>query len=226
MKSQFVHGFLGSPNDWLGLPTAVTKEATFRNLWEDLEVLAHTASFDAWADLFLQTSPRGVKAFGYSLGGRLLLHAYIKDPSHFKSLHLFSTHYGLQSEVEKQARLKNDLTWAKRFETDPWQEIMAAWNSQPVLANSHEPERLEEDFDRDLLAQAFRIFSLGRQTYLLPELVRKKVPIHFINGENDPKFMTLLDAIPIKPHLHTHRLPNVGHRILWEYPFTGEENWW
>ncbi|MCB0349305.1 MAG: hypothetical protein KDD37_10755 [Bdellovibrionales bacterium] len=226
MTSVFVHGFLGLPSDWDDLQIAQNTNSKFRSLWNDLNNLGDKITFSTWADYFLATSPTGIKAYGYSLGGRLLLHAYLKKPSHFSSLHLFSTNYGLQNELEKKNRLQNDLRWAERFLSDPWDALITSWNAQPVFTGSSKSfVRNESDFNRELLAKSLDAFSLGRQEYLLPQLESSKVPIHFIMGENDTKFMTLLNAISPKKNIFTHAIPGVGHRIPWEYRVSGKENW-
>ncbi len=226
MKSVFLHGFLGLPSDW---HTVIkhTDQNIFRSLWTDMHEIKDNLSFSTWVDYFLATTEPGVKAYGYSLGGRLLLHAYIKKPSHFSSLHLFSTNYGLNDGDEKQLRLTNDLKWVDRFKNDPWDNLIDDWNSQSIFnSTSTHFVRPEVSFSRPLLAAALDTFSLGRQENLLNLLPETSVPLHFIMGEKDKKFMTLLDAIPLKKNISTHILSGAGHRIPWDYSTNYKENWW
>lgn len=226
MKSVFLHGFLGLPSDWQKIAKPSDHNA-FRSIWSDIHELKNNLNFSTWVDYFLSTTEPGIKAYGYSLGGRLLLHAYIKKPSHFRSLHLFSTNYGLIDEQEKKLRLSNDLKWATRFRNDPWDKLMTDWNAQPVFKTSASFfKRNETDFNRSYLAAALDTFSLGRQENLLELLPDSSTPLHFIVGEKDTKFLTLLNAINPQKNISKHILPAAGHRIPWDYTSNHQENWW
>lgn len=214
MKHVFVHGFLGLLSDWQ--PTLQLPEANYISIWESIEAIQDNVSFSSWADHFLQTTPKGIRAFGYSLGGRLLLHAFQKDPEHFESLYLVSTHFGLTSISESASRLENDQKWASRFLTEDWKRVVSDWNAQPVFKDSFEPQRQEADFNRQLLAIALDQFSLGRQENLLSVIQYAARPIHYVVGEKDQKFTLLAAKIQPTENVSTHILPGVGHRILWD----------
>lgn len=180
MKIYALHGFLGRPADW----QSVLPEAVHVDLFKP-----PIKSFEVWAAEFNSQVEPGSLLVGYSLGGRLALHALAQNPALWKGGVIVSANPGLDVE-EREARLKHDLSWAKKFLNDPWEKLMAEWNSQPVFAGRPPVfERREEEFDRGVLAMVLEKWSLGRQEKVVPA-----VPLLWITGET----------------------AGTGHRVPWE----------
>jgi 2-succinyl-6-hydroxy-2,4-cyclohexadiene-1-carboxylate synthase len=225
-----LHGFLGLKRDWDPLPLDVRAH----DLWADVEQLRVESSenadgvaiydpFQAWALRFNRhIEDSGLSKpvlLGYSMGGRLALHAALLAPEKFSALVIVSAHPGLQSEAEKKARLQADLLWAKRFREEKWQTVLEAWNSQPVLSRTQglSLERAEADFSRENLAAAMDMWSLGRQRDLRSEISNLKVPLLFISGAQDEKFTAVMKDLVM--HSLSGRLeiiPGAGHRVPWD----------
>src|SRR5690606_6539540 len=90
---------------------------------------------------------------GYSLGGRIALHALRDSPDLWQAAVIISAHPGLVLEEDRVVRKKADQEWAKRFMHEDWDLLMKSWNSQPVFKNGSQPLlRHERDFDRKKLA--------------------------------------------------------------------------
>src|SRR5258708_13170621 len=52
-------------------------------------------------------------------------------------------------------RQELDETWARRFESEPWDSVVDAWNSQSVFGGRKNPlARNEADYDRRALSAA------------------------------------------------------------------------
>ena len=64
---------------------------------------------------------------GYSMGGRLALQALI-DGAPFDRAVIISA--GLNLEENRDERRARDEAWARRFESDPWDEVIRDWNAQ------------------------------------------------------------------------------------------------
>lgn len=211
-----LHGFLGRPEDWKILsPLSYTAV--------DLSQGPANASLLQWAEAFnLETVGQKAKRVicGYSLGGRLALHALLQNPSQWDAAILVSTHTGLSSREERENRLTSDYLWAERFETEPWEPLMKAWNAQSVFCGDASAiERRASDYQRSLLASALRHWSLGRQENLQIRLSMLNIPILWMVGEMDVKFRELTTHIQFKHPLSTKVVvPNAGHRLPWEQP--------
>jgi 2-succinyl-6-hydroxy-2,4-cyclohexadiene-1-carboxylate synthase len=157
---------------------------------------------------------------GYSLGGRLALHALVAAPSLWRAAIIVSAHPGLASTAERAARLERDEAWARRFETEPWDSLMAAWQDQAVFhGRSPSAPRREHDFDRAKLAAALRAWSLGAQENLVPALRTVTQPVLWLAGQDDHRFVEA--AGPAVAALPAGRLAVVEgavHRAPWENP--------
>ena len=153
---------------------------------------------------------RGEILLGYSMGGRLALQ--LLERQRFTSAIIVSA--GLNAPDPE--RRKRDEEWARRFERDPWPQLMRDWNAQPVFGG-HALERREEDYDRAELARQLREFS---PAVLPPPLLEQiETPVLWIAGERDAKYVDIARrAVARLPHAELWICPNAGHRVPWEQP--------
>lgn len=219
-----LHGFLGSGKDWEPL-------APFLSPRRDLvlhspDLLASPAEirrFQYWARKFNReaASLEGTPILlGYSMGGRLALHALLQPSSPWKGAVIVSAHPGLRFPEERRARLVRDEKWARRFEKDPWEDLLSDWNAQPVFRGKDIiPPRAEEDFSRKALAKALRTWSLGKQEPLMERFGEIQVPVLWIAGEEDAKYAEIgRRAARLLPRGIFEALPGAGHRAPWDAP--------
>lgn len=199
-----LHGFLGLPSDW--------REFEFVDpvsIWDE-----PILPFDQWARCF-NSKYRG-KLVGYSMGGRLALHALLDNPKNWEAAIFISTHPGNGFDQE---RINNDERWAEKFETYPWNQIINEWELQGVFGQDPIIQRHEKSFSRYKLAQSLRIWTLGRQKRLTEQIAQLDVPILWITGERDEKFVEQASKLFFKnPQSEKITIPNCGHRIQWNAP--------
>jgi len=202
-----LHGFLGTPEEW-----ELLQPTTSWDLLSD-ESLANK-TLTSWAEWFNSRQSSTQKLLiGYSLGGRLALHALIQNPALWKGAIIISTHPGLKTPIDRQMRLEHDLLWAKRFLTDPWDHLMNDWNQQPVFASDAAVSR---ELDRQSLYRAMMQWSLGTQADLRPQIAQLDLPILWITGEKDSKFCKLAREVKLTHPLSKFWIaPQVGHRVHW-----------
>ena len=129
-----LHGFLGNPHDW--------------DFLRDAGLAIETPPLDA-------IPPRGEILLGYSLGGRLALHALLAGAQYKRAIFV-STGLGIEGDDARAARRAADEAWARRFETEDFDSVMAAWNAQPVLGGPS-LARTRDDYD----PRALREWSSG-----------------------------------------------------------------
>lgn len=200
-----LNGFLGQPSDW---PRDLLPDG-----WTLRALAVDVALFDEWASRFTASLTEPVVLLGYSLGGRLAMHALIQDPSKFLGAMIVSANPGLTSESERAERRAADEKWATRFESEPWDQLMRDWNAQAVFRGpAPAPERAEGD--RARLANQMRTWSLGRQRDLRSELASLELPITFVTGEIDTKFTAIARELPFEHVV----IENAGHRVPWDAP--------
>lgn len=204
MESDFLHGFLGLQKDWQGLRPEVDRAW---DLWPKAQV-----KLEGLRGAFASECEGAEKrvAFGYGLGGRLLLEL-ARQGIRWKALVLVSVHPGLESSAEREARISNDEAWAQRFEQDPWDGVVRSWDGQMVFRDTTVVERRELDFDRAALGASLRHWSLGRMQSWRPE----STPTLWIYGARDPKALShvaKLESLGAEVAV----VSNAGHRVGWD----------
>ena len=157
---------------------------------------------------------------GYSLGGRLALHALIDRPHQWLAAIIVSAHVGLEDPQERKERKLLDQKWAERFESEVWSNLMQAWNSREVFA--HDPfqfKRLERDYQRSYLANILTRGSLGEQMYLKQQIESLPMPILWVTGKNDIRYSQIAKTLTFAhPHSQWVEVEQAGHRVPWVQP--------
>ena len=194
-----LHGMLGEASDWDFLGGGV--EAG--DLWD------WSGGFDR-----IRLDPDVGVVIGYSMGGRLALHAL----DQVSAAVIVSAHTGLQDGHAR--RLESDLRWAAKARSMEWGAFLREWHAQPIFARGgFEPDRSDLEPRREAIAAAFDRWSLGRQADLLPGLRNVEIPVLWINGGADESFTKLGEAacaaLPRGEHVV---LDGCGHRVPWEAP--------
>lgn len=216
MQIYALHGFLGHPSDWsnLDIPVIPVDIHTIcppeSNLWE-------------WAKHFNDSILIGNRPrilMGYSLGGRLACHAILQNPKLWTGAIIISAHLGLKSQKDKSQRIQHDESWIKRFEGEPWDSVMSAWNSQEVFRRSqYSFERKEQEITRSQITHALRFWSLGNQDDLTSSIAEADLPILWVAGKNDLAYASSADSLSLShPKSQIWLAPDAGHRVPWECP--------
>ena len=220
-----LHGFLGRPEDWNPIRDHFKScdwlSLDYFNIKElqPTDFSTWTLNFKKWLDQNLKSYDEKI-IIGYSLGGRLALNFILNEPQYFQKAFFVSTGLGLKEESLKKARLQSDLIWAEDFLNLKWNQVIQKWNSQNVFQGAAiEPERLEMDFNRKVLAGALIDWSLGKQEDLSLQLKKIQIPCYWLAGEKDLKYCQLLEIVQSEmPTAQTQIIKQVGHRLLLESP--------
>lgn len=206
-----ISGFLGAKNDWDFLDKRFFEPLVFNPTDFD-------GSFDKTAlQISKKAQAEGVQwILGYSMGGRLALSNLVQYPL-FKGAVIISAHTGLKDNLEKSQRVVQDTMWAHKFETEPWQELLTEWNSQPVFNGSREPLRAEGEYNRAQLSRVLTTYSLGKQPDLSEPLKKVNIPILFVAGSRDEKYKQLVrSAKDLNPRFSSLVIENAGHRVIFD----------
>ena len=230
----FLHGFLGTPTEWLALLDLLP--AAWRQRCHCLTLPGHGPEApDAmpwpqladWLDHELaRRQIRRAVLYGYSLGGRLALHyatsaqsLHTDGRSKLAGLVLESANPGLTSPEARRERMHSDALWVQRLRRESLRSVLEAWYRQPVfsdltparreelitLRSQHEPRRL---------AHMLAASSLARQPDLRPWLQCTSLPVLYLYGAADQKFANLAaELLAACPALEGARIPSAGHNL-------------
>lgn len=234
MSVFLLHGFLGRPTDWdesIAAMKAPSKECPPLVCVDyfNIPCLSPGTSLIDWGDRFSEwvvnqygNGRHGL--VGYSLGGRLALHALELRPDLFNYGVCISTNPGLSSSGEsakRQQRYLADEVWAKRFLHESWNTLMKEWNGQEVFQGDRsEPRsRLENNFSRKFLAQALTQWSLAKQKDFRLYLRKPLQQLTWITGSEDRIFMDIADGLKRGAcPLDFRVVAQSGHRVLSDTP--------
>jgi 2-succinyl-6-hydroxy-2,4-cyclohexadiene-1-carboxylate synthase len=79
-------------------------------------------------------TPEGAVAVGYSLGGRVVLHAALLEPNRYRGLVLVGTTPGIDDHAERVRRRATDEEFASWIEQTPIEDVVDRWEKQQVFA--------------------------------------------------------------------------------------------
>ncbi|PID80320.1 hypothetical protein CSB20_07805, partial [bacterium DOLZORAL124_64_63] len=219
-----LHGAVGMAADWrafaAGLPPSFGAVRRL-DLWRFLDCCPMPLEkFGATlAEEVRRIDPEPI-LLGYSMGGRLALHALLAQPDLWKSAVIVSAHPGLRDEAGRKLRRKKDAEWSALALKGEWSDFLTKWNAQGVLAGGAGlPDRSRLRDRRASVARSFVDWSLGAQDDLVPEFHRIACPVLWLTGDRDKKFTGLAEsAVPHLPGGKHLVLPGCGHRVPWEVP--------
>lgn len=103
----------------------------------------------------------GAVLCGYSLGGRLVLRAALRDPARYAGLVTVGASAGIEAPGTRAARAEADAKLASWMETQHIEQIVAVWERQPLFADQS-----------DALVEAQRPGRLGHDPRALALLLR------------------------------------------------------
>lgn len=218
-----LHGAVGSSSDWRGFAREMRDafgEVRRLDLWRFLDCCPMPLETfgDTLAEEIVRIDPEPV-LLGYSMGGRLALHALLTRPQLWKAAVIVSAHPGLEKESDRAFRRKTDAAWSALALKGDWQDFLKKWNAQGVLAGKGMPDRTPLKDRRASVARSFIDWSLGAQRNLMPELHRIPCPVLWVSGGKDEKFTRLAQsAVPNMPHGENAVISGCGHRVPWQCP--------
>ncbi len=211
-----IPGFLGLAADWQLLPSQALQGINPYAF--PLSSLADWARhFNIW--MSEQTQAPEI-LMGYSMGGRLALHALIDRPSQWKAAIIVSAHPGLSEAKEREKRQARDQQWAQRFAQEEWTSLIHAWNQQEIFAqDTYCFERREVDYQREKLVHCLTHGSLSQQEDLRQKIQQLTLPILWVTGGKDLIYNNLAQTLSFShPLSQWISIAHAGHRVPWSQP--------
>lgn len=226
----FLHGFLGSGSDWQPFADALADR--YRCIMLDLPGHGE-APIREGADpgrFFIETvdalarglrEQHGEPGFlaGYSMGGRIGLALALRHPDLFRAAAIVSSSPGLKTGQERAARRRSDEGVARKIERN-FDGFIEAWYDMPLFSTLkahplfHEIESKRKGGDPHRLAAALRLLGTGNQPSFWEELDGCPVPLLFMAGQKDPKYVEIGRQMVNLPALSSLELfPDCGHTL-------------
>ncbi|WP_434524358.1 2-succinyl-6-hydroxy-2,4-cyclohexadiene-1-carboxylate synthase [Photorhabdus asymbiotica] len=215
----WLHGLLGCGDEWSPLVKLCTQ---YPSLVVDLpghgdSVAVQIKDFADMNHLLSETlREQQIDQYwliGYSLGGRIAMnYACYGDIRGLCGLLVEGGNPGLLSRRERHDRLNYDRDWARRFRSQPIEQVLFDWYQQKIFSDLLPEQRqqlikVRSQNNGDRVADMLENTSLGHQPWLVSKLQQLTLPFMYLCGENDKKFRQLAKryALPLQT------IPHVGH---------------
>ncbi|MGH2850591.1 MAG: alpha/beta fold hydrolase, partial [Solirubrobacteraceae bacterium] len=161
---------------------------------------------------------------GYSMGGRLALHAALALGARIGRLVLVSASAGIDDRAARERRRAADEQLAGEIETHDIDWFVERWRGVPLFAG--DPDWVHEEVAVDerrcapaALAASLRAFGPGSMTPMWDRLGELTLPVAILAGERDGAYVAagqrLLRALP---DATLTIVPGAGHRLALEAP--------
>jgi len=221
-----LHGFTQTSASWR--PVRAALGPRYKAIAPDLpghgSFAARPASFPA-CDAYLRALTGGPFALaGYSMGGRIALHAALALGARLTRLVLVATTAGLADPAERADRRRADDALADRIEAVGVEAFVREWSAQPLFASL--PRGVAEQANADRrrntaagLAAALRGLGTGVMPSLWDRLGELRVPVTLVVGDRDAKFLDIGERMGAAlPDARLVVVRGAGHALPLEAP--------
>ncbi len=219
----FLHGFLGDENYFSKLKKQLNDRPSTGIVYSPSLFSSQTHSrltakhgFGEWAvnfnEVVKQKSKENNVLIGYSMGGRLGVHAFLADPSLWSRCFFVSSNPGLIKTQEKMARMAWEDGWCYQIDNKSWFEFIRLWNRQAIFDQCSDIRPEKQHYDINLLKLALKNWSLTKHKIDLNLINNKK--LHWLVGEIDVKYQNIFKQLKSAYQLEqVATVSGVGHRF-------------
>jgi 2-succinyl-6-hydroxy-2,4-cyclohexadiene-1-carboxylate synthase len=183
----FVPGFMQRGSAW----APVAERLPERYPGVVLDHAEHT--FEGRLGEIAEAAGDGAALCGYSLGGRLAIHAALRDPARYAALVTVGASAGIDEPGAREQRREADDRLASWMEAATIEDVVEIWERQPLFADQTETliedqreGRLSHD-PRDL-AILLRTAGQGTLASAWYELGRLQMPWLALSGARDERY--------------------------------------
>jgi 2-succinyl-6-hydroxy-2,4-cyclohexadiene-1-carboxylate synthase len=207
----FVPGFMQRGEAWEPVAGALAERYRVRCL-----------DFTTWTfEERIEEIPTGGAVVGYSMGGRIALHAALRDPGAFRSLALVGVSAGIDDRDERRRSDDQLADWIERHTIE---DVVERWESQPVFASQPAELVLAQragrlSHDPKLLAKLLRSAGQGATPPVWDRLRELRCPVLLIAGERDERYGEAAQRMAsLIPRADVRIVPGAGHAPQLERP--------
>ena len=222
-----LHGFTHTGASWDPVVAALGKR--YRSLAPDIRGHGSRSELEpvtlaAVLDDLARQAPERFTLAGYSMGGRIALHAALALGPRIDRLVLIGASSGIADVAEREARRADDDAFAEEIEDLDIEAFARRWAQTPVLAGQPPAMLAAVHADRLRnrpagLARALRGLGTGALPSLWDRLGEIAVPVALVVGECDAKFRAIAGEMAAAlPDAAVVVVPGAGHAVHLETP--------
>jgi 2-succinyl-6-hydroxy-2,4-cyclohexadiene-1-carboxylate synthase len=220
-----LHGFAGTRRSWERVAVLLEDE-NYRPL--ALDIRGHgergadrPVSFAACVSDIAAQAPERFVLCGYSLGGRLALHAALALGDRVSRLVIVSASAGIVGEAQRTARREADERLARMLDRGELDAFISHWRALPLFAE--DPSWLRDEVEADQrrntpgdLAAALRGLGAGSMAPLWGRLGELAMDMTVLVGEYDAAYRALAEGYSGAGKVRV--VAGAGHRLALQSP--------
>ena len=217
MRVVFVPGFMQRGGAWRAVAGLLSER------YEPI-LLDHRAHDFEGRLAEIADAGEGAVLAGYSLGGRLALHAALRDPGRYAALVIVGASAGIEDAAARAARAEADERLASWMEGRQIEDVVSVWERQPLFADQSDtlveeqrPGRLDHDpLD---LASLLRTAGQGALAPVWSRLGGLELPLLAVAGSRDERYTAAAQRIAAAVPSGTARtVEDTGHAAQLQRP--------
>ncbi len=221
------HGFTQTARSWAPCIQLLTDRSVDPDSIRSVDMPGHGAATDARADLWKSAdhlvSVGGPGNYiGYSMGGRVAMHAALSHPDEVEQLVLVGATPGIVDDTERRSRRAADELLADHIESVGVEQFIDEWLANPLFAGLTAESALRQDRlsnTAEGLASSLRLAGTGTQDPLWDRLGEISCPVLLVVGANDVKFRAIADQmVDHLPDASVSVIEGSGHSAHMERP--------
>lgn len=232
----FLHGFMGDHREYLSLANSFLKNYCpilldlpghgLAKIDSSFNLELFQKNFEELIEFLNKKFNQPIFLVGYSMGGRIALLEFLRNPSHYAGLLIESSDPGIKDSHIKSLRKKSDHTLLSQIKNqDDFLNYLNLWYNQRIFSSlkSHPNfnQLIEHRLSQDpaSLQLALRIFGPGNFDNLWPKIATIKKPMIYFYGENDQKYSKIAHEINKLNHsISIQPISNSTHNAHFENP--------
>lgn len=195
------HGFTQTARSWATTEHLLVAGGVGSDALRAIDLPGHGAAADVRSDLWesaehLVHSGGAGTYVGYSMGGRVALHAALSHPGQVERLVLIGATPGIVDDDERRSRRNADERLADHLEDVGVEAFIDEWLANPLFAGLTPETAMRGDRLRNTtagLASSLRLAGTGTQEPLWDRLAAITCPVLLVVGADDPKFRTIAE---------------------------------
>ncbi len=221
------HGFTQTARSWRPVEQLLEQHSIDPDSIRSVDMPGHGTATDVRADLW-ESADHLVSAggsgtyVGYSMGGRVALHAALSHPDQVEQLVLIGATPGIVDDVERRARRVADEQLADHIIDVGVESFIDEWLSNPLFAGLQKESAMRKDRLRNTavgLASSLRLAGTGTQDPLWDRLREISCPVLLVVGADDAKFRAIAKQMADQlPDASVAVIDGSGHSAHLERP--------
>lgn len=232
-----LHGFTGNAESMAGLAARLPDDAPLvvpdlvghgkSDAPDDPALYAIEACVAQLCALFDQLEISRARLVGYSMGGRVALALAALAPERVESVAVVGAHTGIADAGAREERIRADEALADQILREGVPAFVDDWMARPIFASQRRlgVQPLSRAREQRLanraegLALSLRAMGAGAQPVLTRALASAAVPVCFVVGAEDRKFLGIARELQRQiPASSVVVVPEAGHAAHLENP--------